>query len=783
MTTQTSTTRKWLSICLLIPIVGILFYSFAKKEYVEKDYSEISETLNNKLEAINDYNLEYLEGRNNQEYANFLGVWHNEAENISFQIHTNNGGLLWDVRYANEPYTRYYPKKTSKGWSFTYNNSNLEFEFSDEKIKDSRGFTFKKISNQSTSKNFKIILDEAGDILINNKKETLASLTKRVAYIKSDLSLSEINKLIKITIFNKSKQNEARLQKIENLLTAKGFNDLQVVNFYKSETEKSELGNFLVTVEKNGNTLELRCEEGCRWSHLVLEPNAEPYIINDFGFSKGKTLDIDKFAFSIAPNNNGVALSGIKGTAWVDLAFSLRKNKRQAVNPLGMITLPLNLKKEHSKKVLTMSAVGDQLFIDGKASSLNTYIKDLDAITKNWSSDDFEQTKLDLKTENCSKDFLETLNELHKKTDHFLITVLGIENPSAVDKAKVKIQQTNTSTGFREADGKLLYYTNINGKLTYYNRNGVITDKNGKEISPGKQESDYDILPGSKVTKVYKDDIVVVEFKDRRSINQDSTGVTVKQFAAYNKWAKALNEKPLGERIIKLKDFEYYESIYNLMTPEQKLSAQPLPIAPPPPPPAPLKEPNHSYFKYSIFDVYINIKGELLLDDEVGNLKTFEKKLKALNASNEPNRLIYLMADEASPRDIIDELKTIAKTYGFKLNQINIPPPPPPSSTLPPSLDNAKNELLVNGKAFGNEPIIMTRDELKRIELSTVNGKIKNFKLKIPKQRTQFIKGNSTKSLGDTLLKTISKGQDIVIFDAKDGSGIKIKPLILSITD
>ena len=45
MKTQTSKTRIWLSSLLLLPIIAILFYSFAEKEYVQKDTRETSEVL------------------------------------------------------------------------------------------------------------------------------------------------------------------------------------------------------------------------------------------------------------------------------------------------------------------------------------------------------------------------------------------------------------------------------------------------------------------------------------------------------------------------------------------------------------------------------------------------------------------------------------------------------------------------------------------------------------------------------------------------------------------
>jgi beta-lactamase regulating signal transducer with metallopeptidase domain len=56
MKTQTSKTRMWLSSLLLLPIIAILFYSFAEKEYIEKEPTEIPQF----LELENTLNSEKL---------------------------------------------------------------------------------------------------------------------------------------------------------------------------------------------------------------------------------------------------------------------------------------------------------------------------------------------------------------------------------------------------------------------------------------------------------------------------------------------------------------------------------------------------------------------------------------------------------------------------------------------------------------------------------------------------------------------------------------------------
>jgi hypothetical protein len=57
MKTQTSKTRNWLSILLLIPISAILYYGFAENEYVERDYlsSNLSEVSKSQLDKVKTY--------------------------------------------------------------------------------------------------------------------------------------------------------------------------------------------------------------------------------------------------------------------------------------------------------------------------------------------------------------------------------------------------------------------------------------------------------------------------------------------------------------------------------------------------------------------------------------------------------------------------------------------------------------------------------------------------------------------------------------------------------
>ena len=91
--------------------------------------------------------------------------------------------------------------------------------------------------------------------------------------------------------------------------------------------------------------------------------------------------------------------------------------------------------------------------------------------------------------------------------------------------------------------------------------------------------------------------------------------------------------------------------------------------------------------------------------------------------------------------------------------------------------------VMVNGKAIRTSEIEMTIETFKNLELSTKNGNISSFKLKIPGKATQFLKGHSIDLNSVKHISDINKGDHLVLFDIKDDSDIIIEPLIIKITN
>ena len=112
------------------------------------------------------------------------------------------------------------------------------------------------------------------------------------------------------------------------------------------EDRSIDLKNFKIIVEKTDSGIKLQAAEGCAWIDLSFSYNTDkPQAINEYGMtnlnktSSEKEPNLADFLFTISKTENGIALKGIEGTAWIDLSFSLLENKKQAINQFGMTTL------------------------------------------------------------------------------------------------------------------------------------------------------------------------------------------------------------------------------------------------------------------------------------------------------------------------------------------------------------------------------------------------------------------------------------------------------------
>lgn len=89
----------------------------------------------------------------------------------------------------------------------------------------------------------------------------------------------------------------------------------------------------------------------------------------------------------------------------------------------------------------------------------------------------------------------------------------------------------------------------------------------------------------------------------------------------------------------------------------------------------------------------------------------------------------------------------------------------------------------INGITYTTGKTAMTREEFKTLKLSTKNGTATEFNLKIPHKPTRSIKGNTIDAMTIKNLETTKAKTQVIIFNIKDGSDSNIEPIIITISD
>ncbi len=577
-----------------------------------------------------------------------------------------------------------------------------------------------------------------------------SSIKKRLTVMKTQTSSTKkwiktlvVLPLLAILIFGFSKKEEV-VKEVTPLITENNY--------------ENKLSQFFVTIEKNENSITLKCESGCKWSKLLLDTNTNrSYTFNDYGFSEGKTLETDPFAFTIEPNESGVFLNGLKGTAWLELSFSLYENQVRAINQFGVTNLKSSDIEEKNKKTITMKAVDNMLFINNKKSSIDTYVDDLNEITKNWTLKDFELTTFDLKTENCSKEFLDKLNELHKKTDYFLTTVIG--SKSLVEKSKLKAKITKQDENERKI--KTLKINDIECQKCTINlhrdeiKNIVLSDE-VKYFSIKTAGTQTMLIKGNKLNSEvaellkYSDEFLLFNFKYTNKYDEktnsdfilvkvielkNNKGITKEELKEYNTLAKHINSQISESEypIVKHKDAVRVKYLYNKMSKEQKESAEAFPDfskLPPPPPPAP--DPN-------VKTGFITINNSThYYVTQNGNTKYYNRYGQETNKEGTIINDTQVDGDKVIPGQKITKVykdNKVVSEFNKNWDQDVPPPPPPPKSPLDHIIDMAKKgaAFYYEGKSISSDEAIALLKKNNELNISTQQTDSKQAKVYITK--------------------------------------------------
>ncbi|ULQ51722.1 hypothetical protein [Flavihumibacter fluvii] len=105
----------------------------------------------------------------------------------------------------------------------------------------------------------------------------------------------------------------------------------------------SDVKDFKIKIEKTDNGIKMQSLKGSAWVDLSFSlPNDKPQTIDEYGMttldkvSSDKDVNLADFLFTITKTKNGIKLTGIEGTAWKELSFTLTKNGQQMIDQFGM---------------------------------------------------------------------------------------------------------------------------------------------------------------------------------------------------------------------------------------------------------------------------------------------------------------------------------------------------------------------------------------------------------------------------------------------------------------
>jgi hypothetical protein len=107
-------------------------------------------------------------------------------------------------------------------------------------------------------------------------------------------------------------------------------------NAYSQKKPSDKLFDFVIVISQNDKKIVLESSKGCAWKELNFKTQKEQGIDN-FGMSNDYNAKKDlKFYFTIIRTKTEFLLKGIKGTAWKELRFSIKNNKKYEVTKFGV---------------------------------------------------------------------------------------------------------------------------------------------------------------------------------------------------------------------------------------------------------------------------------------------------------------------------------------------------------------------------------------------------------------------------------------------------------------
>jgi len=627
MKTQTSKTRIWLSSLLLLPVCAILFYSFAEREYVQKETNDSIDAIDaiaEELKEANKLDLNYVDGASAalmNEYKAFLKSYNDTK--VIYNEKYERARIIYDeiMSDSQRESVEKYPERRIPKPNLSKTKPRKPTEAQLEAFKDASKYAIwidgEHVSNaELNTYNVNDFVHVTGSIVHKNaRSDKFPQPNQYHLYTEKGFKFvyqdSQLRKYKKVTqTYSNAIQTYLKGSQTDNseLRILKAQADKIYKSFSKEEIKKN---NILppppVPAEKKMTSQNRNSKGGPNFEDLqnVYNPSFLEYII-EMG-SEGATFYLDDESISfeeakrIAEDRNSVPMDMItqRGDNG-NYIVKLRSSKTQKLYARSVELLILdkntylidNLKATRSTFLSVFNQLHQDLTKAERQKVLNIHVNSKTAISDKdvWF------------IYNTLQDYgfyrIVTPNQeinVAKGNTPFAITnqIENQQNPPTKEEIasyNAWAKKMNAKFEKMPESEKVNGYPHMINDETYRYHNSIYD-----RMTPEQKKKAVSLPEAVLVTEWPMP--VASGIQPITESNQEKA--TKKQIAEYNAWAKDINQKMAAAEkkngndkwnaypIVKVKEVEKYKAIYNIMSEAQRKSVEPWPNFPPPPPPAP----------------------------------------------------------------------------------------------------------------------------------------------------------------------------------------------------
>ncbi|MDF4221215.1 M56 family metallopeptidase [Maribacter sp. M208] len=161
------------------------------------------------------------------------GKWLSEQNNIKLIVSEYDIYMVFDLIEGKKKAVRYYPKKRSNSYYFTYGYEDWSFKIENNKLVDSRGNYYNRLreNEQSTIPKITVNINKEGQLLVQDELVELEDLQKHLSEINSHLTINQRKQIVKTIIKVVPDSPKEVVMKVEQELLAYGAATIDIQEY------------------------------------------------------------------------------------------------------------------------------------------------------------------------------------------------------------------------------------------------------------------------------------------------------------------------------------------------------------------------------------------------------------------------------------------------------------------------------------------------------------------------------------------------------------------------